>query len=600
VRQEDGARPGRGARVLSASVDVSGHVAIHGGGEATSQLLQRHPGLLGYARTLLSGAATSVRFFWQDPELGWLAAAIGRTASEGQVELTLTPSALPKGLTPRELDVLSLLVGGLSNRQIADRLCTSVRTVSTHVEHILAKLGHSSRAGAAAVAAERGWIRLPVPGGGAGLRDLVVGGLHVGSVAAGQPAARFPSPAADSRRAAGIRRRTLVIGQALPLSGLAAADGLEMLNGSSLAVAEINSRGGVGGRRIEQMVVDTDIFSVTGVQRAFDKLVGAGVDAIASGYVFMEDAAREVAASYGAPYLHSMTSESQARMVSDNHERYGHIFQVCPTERHYGSGFIRFLSELVASGRWHPHRPAVAFVESALPSGQMVNDLTVAAAVRAGWAIERVDTVPATGADWPQVADGLEHADPAAVMVTQFLAADLAGFQREIARRAPHVLVYAVYAPSVPEFLELAGPSAEGLCWATVTGTYSDSIGQRFRESYEHAWGRHPGRSHAGIAYDEIYLLAGAWASVSDPSDHGAVSDELRRMRYRGVNGAYYLDNPGQSGLLFPDVTPDPSLAQAHLVFQIQHGEHRIISPAPYAEAAFSWPAETVATGGAR
>lgn len=595
MRQEMGAGPERAAGVLSASVDVRSHVAGVGNGGDASELLRRHPALAGYARTLLLGSATAARFFWQDPENGWLAVVLERTPDGTLVTVTLTPSSLPHGLTARELDVLSLLVGGLSNRQVADRLFTSVRTVSTHVGHILSKLGQASRAGAAALAAERGWIRLPIPGGATGLGELVVGGLHSGVVDARQADPAPRAVAAGPPRRAASRRGNLVIGQALPLSGVASADGLEMLNGASLAVAEINSRGGIAGRRVQQLVVDTDIFSAAGIQRALGKLVAAGVDAIVSGYVFMEDLAREVATSYGAPYLHSMTSESQARIVSDNHDRYSHVFQVCPTERHYGSGFIRFLTELESAGQWRPGRRALAFVESALPSGQMLNELTVEAAARGGWSIERVDTVPASGTVWADVVDGIERADPVAVMVTQFFAADLAAFQREIAKRAPHVLVYAVYAPSVPEFLELAGSSSEGLCWTTVTGTYSDSIGERFRESFEHAWGRAPGRSHAGIAYDEIYLLAGAWASVPDPSDYDAVAGELRRMRYRGVNGAYYMNNSSQSALLFPDTTPDPSLAQAHLVFQIQDGSHRIISPAPYAETTFRWPAQRTA-----
>ena len=53
---------------------------------------------------------------------------------------------------------------------------------------------------------------------------------------------------------------------------------------------------------------------------------------------------------------------------------------------------------------------------------------------------------------------------------------------------------------------------------------------------------------------------------------------------------SYYLDNAGQSGLGFPDVTRDPSLGQAHLVFQVQNGTHRIISPQPYAESTFRVP----------
>jgi DNA-binding NarL/FixJ family response regulator len=62
------------------------------------------------------------------------------------------PAGLLKRLTRRELEVLRLLAEGLRQQQIADRLVISPRTVATHVEHILGKLGAHSRAEAVAVA----------------------------------------------------------------------------------------------------------------------------------------------------------------------------------------------------------------------------------------------------------------------------------------------------------------------------------------------------------------------------------------------------------------------------------------------------------------
>jgi DNA-binding NarL/FixJ family response regulator len=55
-------------------------------------------------------------------------------------------------LTEREYEVLELLAGGLAQEEIARRLVISSRTVATHIQHVLTKLGVHSRAQAVALA----------------------------------------------------------------------------------------------------------------------------------------------------------------------------------------------------------------------------------------------------------------------------------------------------------------------------------------------------------------------------------------------------------------------------------------------------------------
>jgi NarL family two-component system response regulator YdfI len=67
---------------------------------------------------------------------------------------------LAEPLSDRELEVLELLVEGLSNKLVAHRLSISEHTVKTHVASIFAKLGVSSRTEAVSQAIRRGLVML--------------------------------------------------------------------------------------------------------------------------------------------------------------------------------------------------------------------------------------------------------------------------------------------------------------------------------------------------------------------------------------------------------------------------------------------------------
>jgi HD-GYP domain-containing protein (c-di-GMP phosphodiesterase class II) len=64
----------------------------------------------------------------------------------------------PAGLTVREVEVLRLAARRLSNKEIAERLVISPKTVGNHIEHIYAKIGTSSRSGASLFAMQHGLL----------------------------------------------------------------------------------------------------------------------------------------------------------------------------------------------------------------------------------------------------------------------------------------------------------------------------------------------------------------------------------------------------------------------------------------------------------
>jgi len=147
------------------------------GVEATRQIRERHPGtqvvvLTTYAdddSILGALSAGALGFLTKNAgrdeiRLALEAAAAGHTHLDPAAHEALIaaagarPSSAPPAddLTRRELEVLSLIARGLSNKEIATQLFLTEATVKTHVNHIFGKTGSTTRAQAVAYANAHG------------------------------------------------------------------------------------------------------------------------------------------------------------------------------------------------------------------------------------------------------------------------------------------------------------------------------------------------------------------------------------------------------------------------------------------------------------
>lgn len=75
-------------------------------------------------------------------------------AAQVLIRATTRPPALGHDLTEREREILALMIEGLNNRMIGERLIISSSTVKNHVSSILSKMGTASRTQAVALAVE--------------------------------------------------------------------------------------------------------------------------------------------------------------------------------------------------------------------------------------------------------------------------------------------------------------------------------------------------------------------------------------------------------------------------------------------------------------
>jgi DNA-binding NarL/FixJ family response regulator len=88
----------------------------------------------------------------------------GKRFIPAEVSQQLTEFFPDVALTPREVEVLSLVARGLGNKEVGDVLGTASGTVKAHVQSILSKLGAKDRTHAVTIALRRGIIHLHSPG----------------------------------------------------------------------------------------------------------------------------------------------------------------------------------------------------------------------------------------------------------------------------------------------------------------------------------------------------------------------------------------------------------------------------------------------------
>ena len=125
-------------------------------------VLAEHAGDAEISRALKKGA---LGYICKDVEPDELIKAIrtvaaGRKYIPADIAEILSEYVGQEELTATEANVLRMVVGGMSNKEIAFALDVSENTVKTHVQNIFGKIGVSDRTSAAGVAIKRGLVRV--------------------------------------------------------------------------------------------------------------------------------------------------------------------------------------------------------------------------------------------------------------------------------------------------------------------------------------------------------------------------------------------------------------------------------------------------------
>ncbi|SJN08002.1 branched-chain amino acid ABC transporter, periplasmic branched-chain amino acid-binding protein, putative [Leucobacter sp. 7(1)] len=422
-------------------------------------------------------------------------------------------------------------------------------------------------------------------------RDLVrgIGIAGAAGLLAGGAGGFFMSPRRAGTAAAAGGGETIKFGIVAPVTGPYSGDGQEMVRGAELAVEDINAAGGVLGRPVELVVGDIADQAPENFIQVAERLVSREKIAAASGgYTTATSVEFNTYAQAGVPLFHTNTLQENTDYVVKHGMT--NIFQCCPTEPWYASGFLQLMQEWIDKGIWVPSAQSAAVISSNDSYSISIATVMQQGLRDMGWDITMYEEVSVPNADWGPQLSKIRNNPPGLIFVTDYLAGDLASFAKQFATAPTPSLLYQQYGPSVPEYIDLAGDAANGVVWSTTIGTLPDEMGLAFRERYLQTYGTEAGLSQSGAQYDIVRLWAQAASRAGDPYDFDAVSQAVSALTFRGVVGTYRFGVEDRTAIPYPDATDDPSLGMPHLTYQIQDGEQVLFSPAPYGKGSFVLP----------
>lgn len=420
------------------------------------------------------------------------------------------------------------------------------------------------------------------------------------AAALGAGAALSSSALAAMNDGAKATGKPIPIGAGVPLTGWAAADGIEFKRGLEMACDEINAIGGILGRPMEPVFQDTKDMGAANIIPAMQRLIErSNVHAIINGYnTGAVTAEYETIADAGIIYIHDNTDTAHDRKVGKNPERYFGIFMGDPAEYWYGQGLLVFLNGLVSAGKWKRPNNKIAVVTGSQNYSVVIAEAIRSHAKKYGWDISLYETVVVPISEWGPTISKIQKDPPAVIAITHWVPQDLAHFMLQFVPNPTNSLVYMQYGPSLAAFREIGKEATDGVLYSTVIATLQDKIGNDFGDRYRKRYGKSASPLVGGQDYDSAYYyalcaaIAGGTGAPGDFKQNRKIAARLRQFIYRGVVGTTHFASPQQSAIPYPDATNDPSLGMPHQYLQIQDytKEPLLIAPPPYETGSFKMP----------
>src|SRR5262249_29407358 len=158
-----------------------------------------------------------------------------------------------------------------------------------------------------------------------------------------------------------------------------------------------------------------------------------------------------------------------------------------------------------------------------------------------------VEEIIAPLTEWGPTLAKIRDNPPAVIWVTDYFTGDLASFTKQFVQDPTNSLLHEQYGPSVPEYLDLAGDSANGVLWGSLIANIQDARGKAWHQRYVDKFNQEPGFSQGGATYDGTHIYWQAAAMAGGADDRRKIAKMLLQLTWRGVSGSRAFDPDDQT-----------------------------------------------------
>jgi len=380
-------------------------------------------------------------------------------------------------------------------------------------------------------------------------------------------------------------KENIKIGAPMPLTGPYASDGQQMQMALQMAVEEQNAEGGVLGRQLTVVEGDVGALEAEKIKAVGERLLGEGVDTVITGYADSGVDAR-VFGEYDMPYLHADAMSQDTDVVASDLEKYGNVFQYCPSEVSYGYDTAATLFTIPAQMGWTPPNNKIAVIKVDYSYNILAADKFVELAQQQGYEIVVNETTQFGVVEWGPILSKIEENQPAYVTFWNLDPSDAARFMIQFNDRfgenGINALVYMQYTPNIPEFLTLAGESANGLLWTAsvnAVGPNIDAYAQRWQAKFN----EEPKSVYAYLVRDAFDIWVQSVEKAGCVDCYDKIIENIRAADFSGNGGRYMFNPPDQQALSGVEYLPT-------LWYQIQNLTNVVVGPSPYGTASYLLP----------